>query len=118
MDLRLPLLADANLHLGVAEEALAENSYLTARREWEKAAVALDELRAERPQGGKEEGLFQAMFTPLEERFQKIARSLPQEKVIQELSKEEKEALAAVEAEKETEALLQEEQKSRARDKD
>lgn len=83
MDLRLPLLADANLHLGVAEEALAEDAHQTARTELEKAEAALDELRAIWPElDSSEQGLLQAMARPLSLRAREISRSLPQVQVI------------------------------------
>lgn len=69
MDLRLPLLADANLHLGVAEEALADGSDQAARSELEKAQAALAELRAIWPDLEEgEQGLLAALASPLSER--------------------------------------------------
>jgi hypothetical protein len=83
MDLRLPLLADANLHLGVAEEALAEEALQTARSELEKAQAALDELRAIWPElDDSEQGLLQAMAKPLAQRAQAIEASLPRVQVV------------------------------------
>lgn len=71
MDLRLPLLADANLHLGIAEEAIAEGSLLLAQSELEKADEAFEKLR-ELP----DEGLFAAMLAPLEKKREKVAASV------------------------------------------
>jgi hypothetical protein len=90
MDLRLPLLADANLHLGVAEEALSEGSLQTARREWEKASLALVELEKYCPEEKKEKGLFRAMYLPLQRRSDSIKEQLPKEEIIQEIPAEEK----------------------------
>lgn len=64
MDLRLPLLADINLHLGVAEEALAEGDFLLLRSQLEKA----EESFAEIEDGNNQEALFQALLQPLRER--------------------------------------------------
>jgi hypothetical protein len=83
MDLRLPLLADANLHLGVAEEAMAEDAHQTARSELEKAEAALDELREIWPGlDDSEQGLLQAMARPLSLRARAIASSLPRVDVV------------------------------------
>lgn len=71
MDLRLPLLADANLHLGIAEEALREGSLLLARQEMEKAERSLAEL-ADLPK----EGLLLAMMRPLEDRLASLSEEL------------------------------------------
>lgn len=83
MDLRLPLLADANLHLGVAEEALTEDAHQTARAELEKAEAALDELRAIWPGlDDCEQGLLQAMARPLSLRARAVAERLPEARVV------------------------------------
>jgi hypothetical protein len=83
MDLRLPLLADANLHLGVAEEALAEGATQTARSELEKAQAALDELRGIWPElDDSEQGLLQAMAKPLADRARAVEGALPRVQVV------------------------------------
>lgn len=64
MDLRLPLLADINLHLGVAEEALAEGDFLLMRSQLEKAEESLAEIEAEE----NDEALLRALLLPLIER--------------------------------------------------
>lgn len=69
MDLRLPLLADANLHLGIALEAIEEDALLVAGAELEKADEALEQLRAI----PASDGLFAAMLLPLEEKRAKVA---------------------------------------------
>lgn len=71
MDLRLPLLADINLHLGVAEEAILEEDFLLARLQLEKAEESFAELDMESP-----EALFQALLGPLQERAQGIRDDL------------------------------------------
>lgn len=79
MDLRLPLLADANLHLGVAEEAVSENAWVTARQELDKAEAALDELRSQWPQMQEDEkGLLSQMAAPLTARAESLKSRLPQ----------------------------------------
>jgi hypothetical protein len=78
MDLRLPLLADANLHLGIAEEAADEHAWLTTRNELDKAETALDELRALWPEMGQtEQGLLAAIAKPLRLRADQVASRLP-----------------------------------------
>lgn len=72
MDLRLPLLADINLHLGVAEEAIHEGDYLLARSQMEKA----EESFAELAEGERDEALFIALLGPLEERAAAIREDL------------------------------------------
>ena len=64
MDLRLPLLADINLHLGIAEEALAEGDFLSMRAQLEKAEESLAEIE----EAGSEEALLRALLLPLEKR--------------------------------------------------
>ena len=71
MDLRLPLLADINLHLGVAEEAIAEGDLLLARLQLEKAEESFAELNLESP-----EALFQALLSPLQERAKGVREDL------------------------------------------
>lgn len=71
MDLRLPLLADINLHLGVAEEAILEGDFLLARLQLEKAEESFAELDMNAP-----EALFQALLLPLEERARGIREDL------------------------------------------
>lgn len=71
MDLRLPLLADINLHLGVAEEAIAEEDFLLARIQLEKAEESFSELDIDSP-----EALFQALLSPLQERAAGIREDL------------------------------------------
>jgi hypothetical protein len=78
MDLRLPLLADANLHLGVAEEAIQEKAWITAQHELEKAETALDELRLLWPDlADSERGLLAAMAKPLRARADALDARLP-----------------------------------------
>ena len=72
MDLRLPLLADVNLHLGVAEEALLEKDYLLARSQLEKAEESLAEIE----EGDTSEALMQALLLPLRDRAESIGEAL------------------------------------------
>lgn len=74
----LPLLADANLHLGVAEEARAEGALITARNELDKAEQALSELRLLWPEiDNSQQGLLVAIAKPLSDRAKALARTLP-----------------------------------------
>ena len=94
MDLRLPLLADANLHIGVAEEAAAQGACLTAREQLDKARLALDDL--EKAAGSMDDvqgGLFQQMLRPLQERFALVERSLPRAGAVTVLPESERVAL-------------------------
>ena len=50
MDSDLKLLADASLHVGAAEEALAEGAFLTAGERLDGARVALADLRVRWPE--------------------------------------------------------------------
>lgn len=78
MDLRLPLLADANLHLGIAEEAANEAAWTTATYELEKAEEALTELReywSEMDEKGK--GLLAQLAKPLGIRAKELNARLP-----------------------------------------
>lgn len=87
MDLRLPLLADINLHLGVAEDMLAEDppAYTSARTELEKAQAALDELRGIWPEMDEsEQGLMVAMAKPLAARAKRLEASLPKPTAVSE----------------------------------
>jgi len=83
MDLRLPLLADANLHLTVAEEAVADGDNTVARNELDKADVALDELREQwLKMSDAERGLLPAMVKPLTHRADGIRSRIPKQSVI------------------------------------
>jgi len=80
MDLRLPLLADANLHIGIAEEAISESppAYVTARSELEKAEAALEKLRADYLDlAANEQSLTAAMAKPLSARALRVLQLLP-----------------------------------------
>jgi hypothetical protein len=78
MDLRLPLLASVNLHLGIAEEALLEDAPRTAASELERAEEDLARLRQISPElDGVARGLLAAMVAPLAERAQRIRSALP-----------------------------------------
>lgn len=79
MDLRLPLLADVNLHLGVAEEALEEEDYLLLRSQLEKAEESLAEIE----EGDTSESLMQALLLPLRERAQKLEEALRKNQRVQ-----------------------------------
>lgn len=79
MDLRLPLLADANLHLGVAEEAASESAWMTAEQELDKAEVALQQLRDQWPEiSDNEKGLLSQMVLPLKDRAASLRATLPE----------------------------------------
>lgn len=83
MDLRLPLLADANLHLTVAEEAVDDGNNTVARNELDKADIALDELRSQwMDMNDDERGLLPAMVQPLKKRAEGIRTRLPQQSVL------------------------------------
>jgi hypothetical protein len=71
MDLRLPLLADINLHLGVAEEAFSEGDVALARVHVDKAEESFGELEDE-----PSEALFLALLRPLEERMEGLREDL------------------------------------------
>jgi hypothetical protein len=83
MNLHLPLLADINLHLGVAEEALGEGAYQTARTNLEQAEGSFEELRRMWPDLDKgERGLLAAIIKPLKAKFDDCESRLPQLEVI------------------------------------
>lgn len=83
MDLRLPLLADANLHLGVAEEAADEEAWVTAEEEVDKADQALQQLREQWPQmADNERGLLAQMVAPLKHRADSLRERLPKKSVV------------------------------------
>ena len=83
MDLALPLLADANLHLSAAEELFASGQRESARLQLEKAEQALEELR-EHYRGLDEagQGLLAQMARPLGKRARELARLLPRTPVV------------------------------------
>jgi hypothetical protein len=78
MDLHLPLLAEINLHLGVAEEACSEAAWQTARNQLEKAEASFQELRELWPgMDSTERGLLAAMVKPLKARYDAAEARLP-----------------------------------------
>lgn len=83
MDIHLPLLADINFHVGVAEEACAEGSWATARTNLEKAEASFAELRTLWPDMDKsEQGLLAAMLKPLKLKYAAAVSKLPQLTVV------------------------------------
>ena len=78
MDLRLPLLADAQSHLNVAAEAIEERSMITAAHELERADAALQELRELWPEIKEQErGLLAQMAAPLSKRLAELQKQIP-----------------------------------------
>jgi len=85
MDLHLPLLADINFHLGVAEEASKDGSWSTVSNNLEKAEESFSQLRDIYPSLGKtEKGLMAAIIKPLKARYDEIERRVPKLQVISE----------------------------------
>lgn len=78
MELPLPLLADINLHVGIAEDACDEGKYATARNNLEKAEESFEELRGYWPDLGiSERGLLAAMVKPLRARYESVLAHTP-----------------------------------------
>jgi hypothetical protein len=78
MDLHLPLLADVNFHVGIAEEACDEGAWVTARNNLDKAEVSFEELRGYWPDfDATERGLFAAMVAPVRARYEATLRRVP-----------------------------------------
>ena len=80
MDLRLPLLADANLHLGIAEEAAGEHSFMAAANELDKAQIALSQLDdhiSSQSDDQQTPSLMSQMIAPLKAREEALVNLLP-----------------------------------------
>ena len=78
MDLHLPLLADVNFHVGIAEEAVSERAWGTARNNLEKAEASFEELRQLWPDmRANEQGLLGAMVKPLKTRYDLALAHIP-----------------------------------------
>jgi hypothetical protein len=78
LSLSLPLLADINLHLGIAEDACNEEAYVTARNNLDKADDAFAELRVAWPGlEDAERGLLAAIVAPLRQRYDQLQARIP-----------------------------------------
>lgn len=71
-------MADINLHLSAAEEALGQQDFIAAEVELDKAEISFEELRSGWPDlVAEQQGLLSAMAKPLSAKLKSLQARLP-----------------------------------------